>query len=135
MNYIEECISKLKEIEDNQKSRPILTLSDLEQTFVGIIYGFNLNGEWYIGQTSRPVKRFKEHIKCTSSTDKKYRSKFYKTLKKYLNNNKEFTYHILEVITTNSKKELALQLNRMEIEWIHSKEMVLNTEYGGGVRR
>ena len=135
MDYIEECINKLKEIEDKHKNRPILTLSDLEQTFVGIIYGFNLNGEWYIGQTSRPVKRFKEHIKCMSSRDKKYRSKFYRTLKKFLNNNKEFTYQVLEIVTTNSKKELALQLNRMEIEWIHSKEMVLNTEYGGGVRR
>ena len=135
MDYIEECINKLKEIEDKHKNRPILTLSDLEQTFVGIIYGFNLNGEWYIGQTSRPVKRFKEHIKCMSRRDKKYRSKFYRTLKKFLNNNKEFTYQVLEIVTTNSKKELALQLNRMEIEWIHSKEMVLNTEYGGGVRR
>lgn len=135
MNYIDECIKKLKDVENKSKTREILTLADLEQTFVGIIYGFNLNGEWYIGQTSRPVKRFKEHIKCTSSEDKKYKSKFYSTLKKHLNNNKEFTYHILEIVTTNSKKELALQLNRMEIEWIHSKEQTLNTEYGGGVRR
>lgn len=135
MNYIEQCINELKDIENKYKNKEVLTLSDLEQTFVGIIYGFNLNGEWYIGQTSRPVKRFKEHIKCTSSTDKKYRSKFYTTLKKYLTNDKKFTYHVLEIVTTNSKKELALQLNRMEIEWIHSKEMVLNTEYGGGVRR
>ena len=77
---------------------------------VGIIYGwYNTKcGKWYIGQTIRPLERFKDHI--DAAINKKDNTKFHNALRKYGLN--KFVYCVLE------ENVLRANLNLKEIEWI-----------------
>ena len=77
---------------------------------VGIIYGwYNTKSEkWYIGQTIRPLERFKEHI--DAAINKKDKTYFYNSIRKYGLEN--FVYCVLE------ENVLRENLNMREIDWI-----------------
>lgn len=77
---------------------------------VGIIYGWYCipTGNWYVGQTVDPERRFKQHI--NDAINKKDNNIFHRALKKYGLDN--FVYCILE------DNILRDNLNMKEIEWI-----------------
>ena len=86
---------------------------------VGIIYGwYNTKSEkWYVGQTIRPLERFKDHI--YAAINKKDNTKFYNALRKY--GLDKFVYCVLE------ENVLRVNLNLKEIEWIEE----FDSFYGG----
>lgn len=86
---------------------------------VGIIYGwYNTKSEkWYIGQTIRPLERFKDHI--DAAINKKDNTKFHNALRKY--GLDKFVYCVLE------ENVLRVNLNLKEIEWIEE----FDSFYGG----
>ena len=94
---------------------------------VGIIYGwYNTKSEkWYIGQTIRPLERFKDHI--DASINKKDNTKFHNALRKY--GLDKFVYCVLE------ENVLRANLNLKEIEWIEYYDSFYNgynMSAGGG---
>ena len=97
---------------------------------VGIIYGwYNTNsGKWYIGQTIRPLERFKDHI--DAAINKKDNTKFHNALRKY--GLDKFVYCVLE------ENVLRVNLNLKEIEWIEYYDSYYsgyNLTTGGDAKR
>ena len=94
---------------------------------VGIIYCWYCisTDKYYVGQTIRPLERFKDHIDAT--INKKDNTKFHNALRKYKLEN--WIYCVLE------ENVLRANLNMMEMDWIEEFDSFhsgYNMTAGGG---
>ena len=93
---------------------------------VGIIYGWycTVTDKWYIGQTIKEEKRFKDHIRLSLNNDNTH---FHRALRKYGLEN--FVYCVLE------ENVLRENLNMREMDWIEYYDSLYdgyNMSAGGG---
>lgn len=100
----------------------------------GYIYKFTnrINGKVYIGQTYNLQTRLNSHKSKALNT----KNKFYNAIRKYGWEN--FELSILSTITANTKEELSILLDKLEIEYIrqyNSYKSGYNSTLGGHSKR
>lgn len=92
-----------------------------------------LNGKIYIGQSIRPLTRWKEHqYSSINATDRSYDYPIHKAMRKYGIDN--FSFEIIESIEENSQKALVDKLHKLEIYYIgfyDSYNKGYNATHGG----
>lgn len=104
-----------------------------KRTYFGIIYSYInvINGKAYVGQTTRPKVRHKQHIQAAlNNLDG---SVFHKAIRKY--GIQSFVYRIEKTIVCSSYKMYRKQIDFYETAFIklyNSKERGYNMTNGGG---
>lgn len=101
--------------------------------YSGIIYSYinTINGKVYVGQTTRPKVRHKQHVQAAlNNLDKTI---FHKAIRKY--GIQSFVYKIEKIVVCNSYKLYRKQIDFYEavfIELYNSKTKGYNMTNGGG---
>lgn len=108
-------------------------MNKYKRTYSGIIYSYInvINGKVYVGQTTRPKVRHKQHIQAAlNNLDG---SIFHKAIRKY--GIQSFIYRIEKTIVCSSYKMYRKQIDFYETAFIklyNSKERGYNMTNGGG---
>lgn len=104
-----------------------------KKVYFGIIYSYlnTINGKVYVGQTTRPNVRYKQHIQCAlNNLDN---TVFHKAIRKY--GIQSFVYKVEKIIVCNSYKLYRKRIDfyeRYYIKLYDSKNTGYNMTDGGG---
>jgi group I intron endonuclease len=98
----------------------------------GIIYCYinKINHKCYVGQTTRPKRRFEQHIYCSKNPGK---NRFHRAINKYGIDN--FHYIILKAVSLSNDENYRSYMDELESKYIiefNSRNSGYNATDGGG---